>query len=219
MTTFSLCLYADDLPAKSRASLAPAIRVCYVVAGDATLRSAGQVATLAANSAWHGSSELTVQAGANGATLARFELVRAGAPSILAAGDAVRSECVLAHDLELGAADKYLIRCDRVDFPLGGIAYTHTHQGGGIRRLLQGGIRIETAGKVHDVAPGGAWFESGPDPVLAHASTQALTSFVRVMILPLMLQGKSSIRYVHAEDADKPKLQQYQLFVDDPLPT
>ena len=35
------------------------------------------------------------------------------------------------------------------------------------------------------------------------------------MILPRSCQGKSSIRYVLAEDADKPKSQKYQIFADE----
>jgi hypothetical protein len=35
------------------------------------------------------------------------------------------------------------------------------------------------------------------------------------MILPRELKGKSSIRYVKPEDADKPKLQIYRVFVDE----
>jgi hypothetical protein len=53
--------------------------------------------------------------------------------------------------------------------------------------------------------------------VIAFASKEVLTSFARCMILPLAVRGKSSIRYLKAEDADKPKTQQYQLFVDEPL--
>ncbi|HEX9671932.1 MAG TPA: hypothetical protein VGA12_00690, partial [Burkholderiales bacterium] len=117
--------------------------------------------------------------------------------------------------LELNDPGGYLMRCDRVDFPPGGIAYTHVHRGPGIRCLLAGGIRVEVNGKVHDIAPGGAWFEAGPDPVLATASKAAPTAFVRVMILPRELRGKSSIRYVKPEDADKPKLQTYRVFVDE----
>ena len=37
------------------------------------------------------------------------------------------------------------------------------------------------------------------------------------MILPRALIGKSSIQYVNAEDKDKPKSQQYRVFVDAPL--
>ena len=36
-----------------------------------------------------------------------------------------------------------LLRCDRVDFPPGGVAHLHTHPGPGLRVLLQGRIRID----------------------------------------------------------------------------
>ena len=109
----------------------------------------------------------------------------------------------------------WLLRCDRVDFPPGGIAYTHTHRGPGIRCLLAGEIRVEVDGKSHAVKPGEAWFEAGPDPVLAFASDREPTAFARVMILPRELKGKSSIRYVRPEDQDKPKTQRYQVFCDE----
>jgi hypothetical protein len=37
------------------------------------------------------------------------------------------------------------------------------------------------------------------------------------MILPRSLIGKSSIQYVNDEDKDRPKSQQYRVFVDAPL--
>ena len=108
-----------------------------------------------------------------------------------------------------------LLRCDRVDFPLGGVAYTHTHRGPGIRVLLCGGLAVTTGGRTLAIEPGGAWFESGPEPVFAQASRATQTSFVRVMLLPAELHAKSSIRYVNPEDQEKPKTQRYQMFVDD----
>ena len=188
-------------------------RVIYVHTGDAIVRAGGQAAGMAADSAWHGSSAATVTAGTAGATLLRWELAAdarstgelAGAASVLA----------LAQTVELADPGGYLMRCDRVNFPAGGIAYTHVHRGPGIRCLLAGGIRIEVNGKRHDIAPGGAWFEAGPDPVLALASKTGPTAFARVMILPRELKGKSSIRYVKPEDADKPRLQTYRIFADE----
>lgn len=174
--------------------------------GSLTARSGAVVATLAPNSAWHGRESGEVVAGNAGAEVCRWELRdKAGMNS------ALRSE------LELDPKGAYLVRCDRVDFPPGGIAYTHTHRGPGIRCLLSGEIRIRVGGKEQLVRPGEAWFEAGPDPVLALASEHELTAFARVMILPAELRGKSSIRYVLPEDADKPKRQTYQLFVDDPI--
>ena len=40
------------------------------------------------------------------------------------------------------------MRCDRIDFPPGGIAYTHTHPGPGIRYLLHGELDIHTEGHI-----------------------------------------------------------------------
>ena len=41
--------------------------------------------------------------------------------------------------------------------------------------------------------------------------------FIRVMILPRALLGKSSIEYLNEEDKGKPRSQQYQVFVDAPI--
>jgi quercetin dioxygenase-like cupin family protein len=110
-----------------------------------------------------------------------------------------------------------LIRLDTVAFPPGGVAYLHVHRGPGIRVLLEGEIRIETDGQVHSYGPLEAWFESGPVPVFAAASESVPTAFVRCMVLPAELKGQRSLRYIRDEDADKPKLQEYRIFVDELL--
>jgi hypothetical protein len=135
-----------------------------------------------------------------------FELVPAHDPAAL-----------LSAAIELPSGGEALIRCDRVDFPPGGVAYLHIHQGPGIRVLLHGSIRIDTAGQSHSHGPLEAWFEPGPEPVFAAASETEPTAFVRCMVLPGRLRGQSSIRYVREEDAAKPKLQKYTVFVDEPL--
>jgi quercetin dioxygenase-like cupin family protein len=215
VATRTLRLYTDRLGPKAAlaAPLAAATRVIYVREGDATIRTAGQAVTLAANSAWQGAVACEASAGSNGATLLRWELVPVEAPAGEAPG--VDSQLTLARDLELADPGGYLMRLDRVDFPPGGIAYLHTHRGPGIRCLLAGEIRVEVNGAAHTLNPGDAWFEAGPDPVLAHASERAPTSFARVMILPRELKGKSSIRYVRPEDHDQPKTQRYQVFCDE----
>jgi quercetin dioxygenase-like cupin family protein len=208
VASYILAFYADRLePKGALGPLAPVNRVIYVRIGGATVRAAGQAATLASNSGWNGAVACEVAAGADGATLARWELAPAGA--------ALGGEPALARTIELADPGAYLMRCDRVDFPPGGVAYTHTHRGPGIRCLLAGELRIEVNGAAHAVKSGEAWFEGGPDPVLAHASEREPTSFVRVMILPRELKGKSSIRYVRPEDQDKPKTQKYQVFCDE----
>jgi hypothetical protein len=83
-----------------------------------------------------------------------------------------------------------------------------------MRVLIEGGIRIETHGRSTSYGPGGAWYETGPDPVFAQAAADRPSRFVRVMILPRALLGKSSIEYLNPEDATKPKVQQYKGLVD-----
>ena len=112
----------------------------------------------------------------------------------------------------------WLVRCDRVDFPPGGVAYQHTHPGPGIRVLLHGRIRIDSAGESHEHAPGDWWFESGPEPVFAAASEDEDTAFVRVMLVPRELAGQRTIRYVDPADDDKPKLQRARIYLEEPLP-
>jgi quercetin dioxygenase-like cupin family protein len=215
VATCTLRLYTDRLAAKAAlaAPLAAATRAIYVREGDATIRAAGQAATLATNCAWHGAVACAVTAGGYGAVLLRWELVPGDAPPGAASG--ADSRLTLATTVELAEPGGYLMRLDRVDFPPGGVAYLHTHRGPGIRCLLAGELRVEVNGAAHALRPGEAWFEAGPDPVLAHASDREATSFARLMILPREVQGRSSIRYVRPEDQDKPKTQRYQVFCDE----
>ena len=215
MPTYTLRLHTDLLAPKAECRLPACNRVVYVRDGDAVMRAGGQASGLAANSAWQGGPEAAVTAGAAGATLLRWELVADGCSPELSIGAAVSSSLTLAQPVELSDPVGYLMRCDRVDFPPGGIAYTHVHRGPGIRCLLAGSLRVEVNGMGHDITPGNAWFEAGPDPVLALASKTEPTAFVRVMILPRELKGKSSIRYLKPEDAGKPKLQTYRIFADE----
>lgn len=215
--THVLRLFADRLAPK--AVIDPALgatnRVVYVQDGMATLSGPGTAATLSANSAWFSANEFSVRAGSEGARLLRYELYSMPQPDHgIAMGADVASELLLDAALTLDDPDGYLMRCDKVELPPGGIAYTHTHQGGGIRCLLTGAFNVEVDGHKTVIAPGEAWFEAGPDPVYAYAPDDKPGHFSRVMILPRRLEGKSSIRYVNADDADKPKLQKYTIFID-----
>ncbi len=121
---------------------------------------------------------------------------------------------LLSRRIELDPLAGWVIRCDRIDFPPGGIAYTHTHPGPGIRYLLHGSLDIETEGRSTSYRPGGTWFESGPDPVLATASQHEPTAFVRALILPAEWEGKRTIRYVDPADEDRPKLQKPTVYLE-----
>jgi quercetin dioxygenase-like cupin family protein len=123
----------------------------------------------------------------------------------------------LAAPVALDPKTEWLLRCDRVDFPPGGIAYRHTHPGPGIRCLLHGSIRIESGGQTHLYEALDSWFEAGPEPVLAVASATEETAFVRAMLLPREWAGKRTISYVDPADDEKPKLQRATVFFDEPI--
>jgi len=149
---------------------------------------------------------------------AHFGAASVGGPALLWEVSAeAREGAKLAAEIALDSGTRWLIRCDRVDFPPGGIAYSHTHPGPGIRCLLHGSIRIESAGGTHVYGPGDPWFESGLEPVLAIASDADETAFVRAMLLPREWAGKRTIRYVDPEDEAKPKLQKATVFFDEPI--
>jgi quercetin dioxygenase-like cupin family protein len=124
---------------------------------------------------------------------------------------------VLSRPVQLDPFADWVLRCDRVDFPPGGIAYMHTHPGPGIRYLLHGRLDVHTEGHTSSYGAGGSWFESGPEPVLAEASQHQPTAFVRVLLLPAEWAGKRTIRYVNAADDDRPKLQTARVFFEHPL--
>ena len=163
-------------------------------------------------------SEDTVTALAEemGATLWRWELCDPRQPAARTTSAGVHSRDKLARPLATVPRGELLWRGDSVGFPAGGCAYLHRHQGPGIRCLVEGELRVDTNGSSHTYGVGDAWFEAGPDPVFAQAADRP-TRFVRVMILPRALIGKSSIQYVNDEDKEKPKAQQYRVFVDAPL--
>ena len=121
-------------------------------------------------------------------------------------------------ELEIDDPSGWIVRCDRIDFPPGGIAYRHVHPGGGIRRLLFGSIEIDADDHVTRYGPGEAWFEDADYPVLATASETEPTAFVRVMVLPAEWEGKRTIRYLDPADDAKPKLQRPTVFFDHRLP-
>jgi hypothetical protein len=166
--------------------------------------------------AWHGDDAVTISAGPEGAEIWRWELALIESSSVTDLGSGVSTTFDLRGEVDtLDAATSWLMRCDSVKFPPNGCAFTHTHQGPGIRVLRDGAIRIDAEGASHHYNPGEAWFENGPDPVFAQAAEQGCSCFVRVMVLPRELKGKSSIRYVNDDDRDKPKSQRYKGYVDE----
>ena len=118
----------------------------------------------------------------------------------------------LEGELEPGA---WVLRCDRVDFPPGGIAYRHVHPGGGTRRILHGALTIDREDRdPRTYSTGESWYEGADDPVLATASATEDTAFVRVLLLPAEWAGRRTITYVDPGDEDKPRLQRATVLLE-----
>jgi hypothetical protein len=209
--TRELRLSEDVLCGGSTVALPALPRMVFVVHGAVTIDGR----TFAAGTAWHGQGEVTIAAAQEGADCWRWDLAAAGGGSTGGSGVVSREKLVARLDT-LPAGD-LLFRGDSVAFPPGGCAYLHRHQGPGIRCLIEGGIRIDTHGRSTSYGPGGAWYESGPEPVFAQAALDRPSRFIRVMILPRALLRKSSIEYLNEDDKTKPRSQQYQVFVDAPI--
>jgi hypothetical protein len=191
-------------------------RVLYVLNGELMASSDGQKARVSQNSVWHGSGECAVTAGPQGASVLRYELVRA--ETLAARVLSIGSKPLLEHPIDLDSKEQYLMRCDRVDFALGGEALPHRHKGGGIRCLIGGTMELRVGGEPSRmIDQGQAWFESGREPVYAAASRDHPTSFIRCSILPRAIKGQSSIMYVNPEDTKRGKPRQYTVFMDEPI--
>ena len=209
-----LRLYEDTLSGDGTfdAALPAMPRMIFVVHGAVAVAKR----MLGDGEAWFGAGPLALTPGKAGVTCWRFELAPASGADGAARGRGVVSHEKMSARLDTLPAGDLLMRGDSVGFPPGGCAYLHTHQGPGIRCLIEGGIRIDTHGGSTSYGPGGAWFESGPEPVFAQGADRP-TRFIRVMILPRALLGKSSISYVNEDDKTRPKSQQYKIFVDEPI--
>ncbi len=213
---YALRLCEDVLPAAGRGALGALNRVLFVRRGSVTLASAAREIPLAEGEAWHGAGACQLGAGEASVTMLRYELVRSATPHERLAGGA--TTILLEHAIDLDPRAEYLMRADRVDFAPGGVALPHRHRGGGIRCLIAGALEV-TVGDAppRNVTPGGAWFESGREPVLALASKDEPTSFVRVAILPREIRGRTSIMYVDPKDAERGRPRTYTVFVDEPI--
>ena len=156
-----LRLYEDSISGGAAALPLPALaRMIFVVHGTAAIDGK----TLRDGETWHGEGACLLAAGKDGVTLWRFELAASGSGSAPIEG-ALRSQEKIGAALEAVPQGELLLRGDSVAFPPGGCAFLHKHWGPGIRCLIDGGIRIDTHRRSSSYGPGGAWFESGPEPV------------------------------------------------------
>ena len=214
---YALRLCEDTLPADAgRGALGALNRVLYVRRGTVTVTTAAREMPIVEGEAWHGAHACEIRGGDAGGTALRYELIRGSTPLDGLPGGATK--VLLEHAIDLDPRAEYLMRADRVDFAPGGVALPHRHRGGGIRCLIAGALEV-TVGEApaRKVTPGGAWFESGREPVLAIASKDEPTSFVRVAILPREIRGRTSIMYVDPNDAERGRPRTYTVYADAPI--
>jgi hypothetical protein len=210
-----LRLCEDRLPAAGGGRLPALNRVLYVRHGTLAVTHDARETRVATEQAWHGAGACEIRAGETGADVLRYEL-RRGASTV--GEPAAATRVLLEHAIDLDPRAAYLMRADRVDFALGGVALPHRHRGGGIRCLIAGALDVTVGDAVaRRVVPGGAWFESGREPVLAVASKDEPTSFIRVAILPREIRGRTSITYVNPSDAERGRPRSYTVYVDEPI--
>ena len=156
---------------------------------------------------------------------AHFGACSVDGPALLWEATPVRPDChsrvaegsALSMVVTLDGSLQWLMRCDRVDFPPGGVAHRHVHPGPGIRRLLFGKLTVTTGGITTTHRAGDPWFESGPEPVYAEASATEESAFARVMLLPAEWAGRRTIRYLDPDDSARPARQKARVFREEPL--
>ncbi|VXB14666.1 conserved hypothetical protein [Luteimonas sp. 9C] len=217
MRALTLRLYEDLLPDGCPPVYLPATpRALYVVDGGLMVEGPDDGQWLTTGTARVSQDSTTLIAERSEARIWRWELTAASTPAdhALLSAPSTSTTLKLEAEIELDPRFDWLMRCDEVGFPPGGVALTHVHQGPGIRICASGEISIETQGKRHTHAPGEAWFELGPAPVLAPTTERTSTHFVRCFLLPRAVRSRSSIRYVRPEDADAPKVQTYRVFAE-----
>jgi hypothetical protein len=200
-----LHLFEDNIAAGQQVSLSDTVaRAIYVTAGNIT--SSGQ--EYVCDDGFVVDGPVTLIAGPEGASLWRWDLSEADQDA-----STHRVAKKLSGQVPTTLADSNsFLRLDSVAFPPKGTAMLHTHQGPGIRCLREGLVRIDTEGTSTSYGPGGAWFEAGPLPVFLQADHAIPSRFIRAMVLPKALLGKSSIHYENEEDRAKPKSQSYRNF-------
>lgn len=124
------------------------------------------------------------------------------------------SHVVAQHEVAMPSVPA-VMRIDEVCFPVGAIAHRHTHSGAGLRHLVRGTLRIETATNTQIKKVGDSWFEPVATPVRAVALQDVgVASFVRCMIVPASFVGKSTFQLVNPEDSNLPRLQVTHRHID-----
>jgi hypothetical protein len=189
---FALNLYHDQVGAGGASSspLPAAHRLIYVRHGQVVAN--GQ--TMNADEAIYCDGPVTLQAGAEWSQLWRWELSPPNVAPVLLVGTNVLSKLRMAEvitGLAMVEGSRWLFRLDQITSAAGRIAGRHQHPGPGIRCLLEGTFNaVQSGHSARELYPGDAWWETGPETVVAWGSQQMPTKFLRGMVLPVEWEGK-----------------------------
>ena len=184
-----LRLFEDSLSGGASLGLPPLPRMIFVVHGAVTIDGKA----FGDGEAWSGEGAVSLAPGKDGTTVWRYEMAPQAGATGGVNGAGVRSREKLSAELETIPPGELLLRGDSVAFPPGGCAFLQKHLGPG------------------------PWYETGSDPVFAQAAMDRPSRFIRVMVLPRSLLGKSSFQFVNEADKAKPRVQQYKIFADMPI--
>lgn len=203
-----LALFEDKIGSGRVLAWGPAPRVIYVRSGSVRVRDSLGTHVVTVDRCVLFQGELAISGEGE---LWTFEI---SAAALAAMGDADKHRTILAAEIDLDAKRPLLLRADRVDFLPGGVTPRHGHKGAGIRRLLFGRLIAEIGDQIHRVEAGGAWFETGKDPVIGRNIAPA-SAFVRGLALPVELKGQSTFVPWTPEEAAKPRGVRPQPFFDE----
>ena len=212
---YVLNFYHDQVVAggASASPLPAAHRLLYVRHGGVVIN--GQ--TLSADACVYCDGPVTLQASAEWGQVWRWELASPNAPPLVLEGAGVLSSLRMARvvtSLAMPDGSRWLFRLDQITTTAGRIADRHQHPGPGIRCLLEGTFNVQQeAESARALAPGDAWWETGPDTVIAWGSPQMHARFLRGMILPVEWEGKVTGTWLSGEAA-KPRPGNWKLLVD-----
>jgi len=189
---FALNLYHDQVAADGATSapLAAARRMIYARHGRTIVNGK----TMNADEAMYCDGPVSLQSSEGWSQVWRWELALPNAAPALLEGSGVLSSQRMSQvitGLALVEGSRWLFRLDQIASAAGRIADRHQHPGPGIRCLLEGTFNAEQGGhSARDLYPGDAWWETGPDTVVAWGSSQMAAKFLRGMILPVEWEGK-----------------------------
>ena len=167
-----------------------------------------------------GGSEVEIQLGDGAFRKGRTRIRGAGVVWVYEVGPHGREflkdpavSIVLSKRVAFDFGPPWLLRADRVESQSGSVTPRHGHRGPGMRRLTHGRLLAEVGDQFERIEAGQAWLETGRDPVIGTNINSGSSAFVRVMVLPIELEGgKTSFMPTTPEDATKPRAVTYRLF-------